>query len=212
MKEKKYFIKLLKIHFDCQHNTLKTVYSCAITFRWDGRLGTRKEVHTDQDENASLSFSRLSGMRNAFLSLDCEGGRCENASLSLESRCRRCDLTFCCVCDLSFPLSQLSSSPTLELEECVVAIDQHRHESKERGCSKTRTKRSLCRGSSCCSEVEECPESAESELDHEPGDDVELLDDVEEVHEEEGGGDPEPSHADEREPLTRGGLSVVGGG
>merc|ERR1719266_752776 len=62
------------------------------------------------------------------------------------------------------------------------------------------------------SEEEEGPERAETELYHEPGDDVELLHGVDEVHHQQHRAHPEPGHRHENEPLAHRLLLVVGRG
>ena len=61
-------------------------------------------------------------------------------------------------------------------------------------------------------EIEEGPQGTEAELDHEPGDDVELLHGVSEVHEERHQADPEGRHGNKHKPLADRLFSVVRGG
>ena len=70
----------------------------------------------------------------------------------------------------------------------------------------------LHRSSEGGSEEEEGPERAEAELYHEPGDDVELLHGVDEVHHQQHRAHPEPGHRHEHEPLAHRLLLVVGRG
>lgn len=67
-----------------------------------------------------------------------------------------------------------------------------------------------CCQSSC--EIKECPEGIETKLNHEPRDDVELLDGMDQVHDDEDKADPKGSHTDKDEPLSYGGFFVPGGG
>ena len=61
-------------------------------------------------------------------------------------------------------------------------------------------------------EIEEGPQGTEAELDHEPGDDVELLHGVSEVHEERHQADPESRHGNKYKPLADWLFPVVRGG
>ena len=70
----------------------------------------------------------------------------------------------------------------------------------------------LHRSSEGGSEEEEGPERAEAELYHEPGDDVELLHGVSEVHEERHQADPEGRHGNKHKPLSDRLFPVVRGG
>ena len=60
--------------------------------------------------------------------------------------------------------------------------------------------------------IEKCPETAEPELYHEPGDDVELLHGVDEVHHQKHKAHPEGRHRHKHEPLPNSLFLVVGGG
>ena len=107
------------------------------------------------------------------------------------------------------PLRQLPRPPTLHLEEGVGAVRQHGREPEEGGGAEGGAVLRLRGGVHGGREVEEGPHCAEDHLDEHPGDDVELLDDVEEVEDEEGAGRPEPGHGDEAEPLARRGGQPV---
>jgi len=101
----------------------------------------------------------------------------------------------------SVALSDFSSSPSLKLEEGVYTIDDHGEKTEKRSGSPgfVVASPSGAGGRSC--QIEETPSSAVSHLHHDPGDKVELFDDVEKVEGEQNSSNPKTTHGAEIEPI-----------
>ena len=123
---------------------------------------------------------------------------------------RRLDVARRAVLHGPLALGELPRPPAAELEEGVVAVDGHRHEAEEGGGAEGGRRGGVDGRVQGRREVEEAPERAEDHLDEHPGDDVELLDDVEEVEDEESAGRPEGRHGHEAEPVPHGLRPPVG--
>ena len=109
-------------------------------------------------------------------------------------------------------LGQHAGTEPLVLEESVVAVDGHANEGEEAGGPERRALHVLGGvdgGVQPGCEEEERHEGAEDGFDQQPGDDVELLGDVEEVEEEQDPRRPEAGHGHERVPASRRGRAPV---
>jgi len=107
---------------------------------------------------------------------------------------------------ISLSLNKLSCSPALEFEEGIEGVGDGGHECKKGQGRQGRGVLVLGAVDGAVDshgDVEEGPKGAKSHFDDCPGDDMEFFHEVEEVHDDEDGGDPESRHRDKVGPLHR---------
>lgn len=128
---------------------------------------------------------------------------------NLSWECWRCLNDCLLLYNSSLSLSNVTGSVSIELEPSVIAISNHSAEAEESRCGVSAS----WNGRNCyrCDEVEHSPKCAENQLDLNPRNAEESLNNMEQVEHQQNTGEPEAGHRHSIEKWAAGKIGVLRG-